>query len=161
MDKDMVMYAKGRPQQRIRDKDEQGQDYEEWIYGKPPEEVDFVRFKGNEVARLEVMTVDGKKSIHTEREIDLPAPRIRKSPKRSRRRNHRSLPRCAVPARKWSIPQPTPRNVPNVRRILRTLRIRMTLPPTSSTNPAPPQNTPTTTPPINPNAGPPHIVPAS
>ena len=61
MDKEMVMYSKGRPQQRIRDKDDQGQDYEEWIYGKPPEEVDFVRFKGNEVARLEVMTVDGKK----------------------------------------------------------------------------------------------------
>ena len=74
MDKDMVMYAKGRPQQRIRDKDEHGQDYEEWIYGKPPEEVDFVRFKGNEVARLEIMTVDGKKEIRTEREIDLPKP---------------------------------------------------------------------------------------
>ena len=74
MDKEMVIYAKGRPQQRIRDKDDQGQDYEEWIYGKPPEEVEFVRFKGNEVARLEVMTVDGKKTIHTEREVDLPAP---------------------------------------------------------------------------------------
>src|SRR5271165_6300270 len=55
MDKEMVMYAKGRPQQRLRDKDEQGRDYEEWIYGTPPEEVDFVRFKGNEVARLEIM----------------------------------------------------------------------------------------------------------
>ena len=74
MDKEMVMYAKGRPQQRIRDKDDQGQDYEEWIYGRPPEEVEFVRFKGNEVARLEIMTVDGKKTVRTEREVDLPAP---------------------------------------------------------------------------------------
>ena len=74
MDKEMVMYAKGRPQQRIRDKDSEGQEYEEWIYGKPPEKVEFVRFKGNEVARLEIMTVDGKKTVRTEREVDLPAP---------------------------------------------------------------------------------------
>jgi hypothetical protein len=71
MDKEMVMYSKGRPQQRIRDKDDKGEDYEEWIYGKPPEEVNFVRFKGNEVARLEVMNVDGTKVVRTEREVDL------------------------------------------------------------------------------------------
>jgi len=71
MDKEMVMYAKGRPQQRIRDKDDKGEDYEEWIYGKPPEEVNFVRFRGNEVARLEVMNVDGTKVVRTEREVDL------------------------------------------------------------------------------------------
>jgi hypothetical protein len=71
MDKDMVIYSKGRPPQKVRDKDEQGHDYEEWIYGTPPEEVDFVRFKGNEVARLEIMTVDGQKIVRTEKEIDL------------------------------------------------------------------------------------------
>lgn len=73
MDKEMVMFAKGRPQQRIRDKDDKGEEYEEWIYGRPPEEVNFVRFKGNEVARLEIMEVDGKKIIRTEREVDLPS----------------------------------------------------------------------------------------
>ena len=72
MDKEMVMYAKGRPPRKVRDKDDQGQEYEEWIYGNPPEEVDFVRFKGNEVARLEIMTVDGQKIVRTEREVDLP-----------------------------------------------------------------------------------------
>ena len=71
MDKEMVMYAKGRPPRKIRDKDEKGQDYEEWIYGNPPEEVDFVRFKGNEVARLEIMTVDGQKIVRTEKEVEL------------------------------------------------------------------------------------------
>ena len=71
MDKEMVVYAKGRAPQKIRDKDEQGQDYEEWIYGTPPEEVDFVRFKGNIVARLEVMTVDGQKIVRTEKEVNL------------------------------------------------------------------------------------------
>jgi hypothetical protein len=72
MDKEMVLYSKGRPQQRIRDKDDKGEDYEEWIYGKPPEEVNFVRFQGNEVARLEIMNIDGSKVVRTEREVDLP-----------------------------------------------------------------------------------------
>ncbi len=71
MDKEMVVYAKGRAPQKIRDKDDKGQDYEEWIYGTPPEEVDFVRFKGNEVARLEIMTVDGQKIVRTDKEVDL------------------------------------------------------------------------------------------
>ncbi len=46
MDRDMVIYAKGRPPKKIRDKDDSGADYEEWIYGDPPQEVDFVRFQG-------------------------------------------------------------------------------------------------------------------
>ncbi len=71
MDKEMVVYAKGRAPRKIRDKDEQGRDYEEWIYGTPPEEVDFVRFRGDEVTRLEIMGVDGQKIVRTEKEVDL------------------------------------------------------------------------------------------
>ena len=73
MDRDMVIYAKGRPPRKIRDKDEKGQDYEEWIYGSPPEEVDFVRFQGEVVSRLEIMTVDGEKIVRTQKEVDLPS----------------------------------------------------------------------------------------
>jgi hypothetical protein len=73
MDRDMVIYAKGRPGRKIRDKDDKGRDYEEWIYGDPPEEVDFVRFQGAVVSRLEIMTVDGKKVVRTEKEVDLKA----------------------------------------------------------------------------------------
>src|SRR5271157_5169131 len=73
MDRDMVIYAKGRPPRKIRDKDDSGQDYEEWIYGSPPEEVDFVRFQGQVVSRLEIMTVDGQKIVRTEKEMDLPS----------------------------------------------------------------------------------------
>lgn len=73
MDRDMVIYAKGRPPKKIRDKDDKGQDYEEWIYGDPPEEVDFVRFQGAVVARLEIVTVDGEKIVRTEKEVDLKA----------------------------------------------------------------------------------------
>ena len=73
MDRDMVIYARGRPPKKIRDKDENGQDYEEWIYGSPPEEVDFVRFQGELVSRLEIMTVDGQKIVRIEKEVDLPS----------------------------------------------------------------------------------------
>jgi len=71
MDRDMVIYAKGRPPRKIRDKDDSGVDYEEWIYGDPPQEVDFVRFQGIFVSRLEIMTVDGEKIVRTEKEVDL------------------------------------------------------------------------------------------
>jgi hypothetical protein len=73
MDRDMVIYAKGRPPKKIRDKDDKGQDYEEWIYGEPPQEVEFVRFQGAVVARLEIMQVGGEKIVRTEKEVDLPA----------------------------------------------------------------------------------------
>jgi hypothetical protein len=71
MDRDMVVYAKGRAPKKVRDKDDNGVDYEEWIYGNPPEEVEFVRFEGPVVARLEIMTVDGQKIVRTKREVDL------------------------------------------------------------------------------------------
>jgi hypothetical protein len=73
MDRDMVIYAKGRPPKKVRDKDEQGFDYEEWIYGEPPEEVEFVRFAGPVVAQLKIMKVDGEKIVRTEKEVDLPS----------------------------------------------------------------------------------------
>jgi hypothetical protein len=73
MDKDMVQYALGRPPKRYRDKDEKGREYEEWIYGTPPEEVQFVRFLGPTVAMLTVMQVSGEKVVKTEREVELAA----------------------------------------------------------------------------------------
>jgi hypothetical protein len=53
MSTDMVLYAKGRPNTKSREMDGQ-MPFEEWIYGTPPEEVDFVRINGNRVIRLEV-----------------------------------------------------------------------------------------------------------
>ena len=73
MDRDMVIYAKGRPPKKLRDKDDNGVDYEEWIYGDPPQEVEFVRFTGIFVTRLEIMTVDGEKIVRTQREVELPS----------------------------------------------------------------------------------------
>src|SRR5271165_2714589 len=155
MDKEMVMYAKGRPQQRLRDKDDKGEDYEEWIYGTPPEEVDFVRFKGNEVARLEIMSVDGKKIVRTEKEVDLPskeaelaeqkpAPKPQAAPTLRRPGEEPEFPTTTSDHR---TPRPQDPNNPN----------GGTVGPTNTgTTP------PTGTPPINPDAGStPHLAPAS
>jgi len=54
----------------VRERDK-GVDYEEWIYGEPPQEVAFVRFVGDEVVRLELMAVNGEKVVRTEKEVDL------------------------------------------------------------------------------------------
>jgi len=71
MDQDMVIYAKGRPPKKVRESDAAGKPYEEWIYGEPPQDVEFVRFVNNEVVRLEIMKVDGEKVVRTEKEVDL------------------------------------------------------------------------------------------
>jgi hypothetical protein len=53
MTTDMVMFAMGQPNTKTREMDGQ-MPFEEWIYGTPPQEVDFVRINGNRVIRLEV-----------------------------------------------------------------------------------------------------------
>ena len=75
MNREMVIYAKGRPEKKIREKDEET-DYEEWIYGEPPQDVDFVRVVGDQVVRVETMKVGGEKVLRTEKEIDLGAPAV-------------------------------------------------------------------------------------
>jgi hypothetical protein len=71
MNREMVIYAKGRPPKKLREHADEVE-YEEWIYGEPPQDVDFIRFVGEEVARVETMKVGGQKEIRTEREVDLP-----------------------------------------------------------------------------------------
>jgi hypothetical protein len=70
MNREMVMYSKGRAPKKVREKQEETE-YEEWIYGEPPQEVDFVRFIGDEVVRVETMQVNGEKTLRTEKEVDL------------------------------------------------------------------------------------------
>jgi hypothetical protein len=72
MNREMVMYALGRAPKKIREHDGEVE-YEEWIYGEPPKDVDFVRFVGDEVIRVETMKVDGSKLVRTEREVELPS----------------------------------------------------------------------------------------
>jgi hypothetical protein len=70
MNREMVIYAKGRPEKKIREKDGETE-YEDWIYGEPPQDVDFIRVVGDEVVRVETMKVGGEKILRTEKEIDL------------------------------------------------------------------------------------------
>lgn len=56
MNRDMVMKSLGRPDQKIRESDGQTP-FEEWIYGQAPQEVQFVRFNGDRVIRLEIADV--------------------------------------------------------------------------------------------------------
>lgn len=56
MTTDMVFYALGRPDKKIRDQ-EGDIPYEEWIYGQPPDPVQFVRINGNRVIRFEIAAV--------------------------------------------------------------------------------------------------------
>src|SRR6185437_9605411 len=69
MTTDMVMFALGRPDQKIRTIEDQTP-YEEWIYGKPPEPVQFVRINGNRVIRLEIAAVGKPPQIWDKDEVD-------------------------------------------------------------------------------------------
>ncbi|HEY6350807.1 MAG TPA: hypothetical protein VI636_15510 [Candidatus Angelobacter sp.] len=71
MNHDMVIMAKDRPPQKLREKDDKGVEYEEWIYGSPPQDVTFVRFVGDEVTFVETMKVGGEKVLKTQKEVDV------------------------------------------------------------------------------------------
>jgi hypothetical protein len=72
MNHEMVIYAMGRPPKKVRETANEVE-YEEWIYGVPPQDVDFVRFVGDEVVRVETMKVNGEKMVRVDKEVDLGA----------------------------------------------------------------------------------------
>jgi len=72
MNREMVIYAKGRPAKKVREKNGEAE-YEDWIYGDPPQDVDFVRIVGDEVVRVETMKVNGEKIVRNEKEVNLPS----------------------------------------------------------------------------------------
>jgi hypothetical protein len=69
MSTEMVLFAKGQPEGKSREMDGQ-MPFEEWIYGKPPKEVDFVRINGNRVIRVEVAKMGETPVIFTRNEVD-------------------------------------------------------------------------------------------
>jgi hypothetical protein len=73
MNQEMVLHAKGKPPKKVRERNGETE-YEEWIYGEPPADVDFVRFVGDEVVRVETMKVGGEKIVRTEKEVVLQQP---------------------------------------------------------------------------------------
>ena len=73
MNTEMVIHARGKPPKKVREKDGDTE-YEEWIYGEAPADVDFVRIIGDEVVRIETMKVGGEKIVRTDKEIILQKP---------------------------------------------------------------------------------------
>jgi hypothetical protein len=73
MNQEMVLHAKGKPPRKVREREGETE-YEEWIYGEPPADVDFVRIVGDEVVRVETMKVGGEKIVRTEKEVVLQQP---------------------------------------------------------------------------------------
>jgi hypothetical protein len=69
MSTDMVLFAKGQPQSKIREMDGQ-MPFEEWIYGKPPQDVEFVRINGNRVIRVEIAKVGKPPLVFTKDEVE-------------------------------------------------------------------------------------------
>jgi len=74
MNTEMVIHAVGKAPRKVRESDS-GVSYEEWIYGQPPQDVDFVRIVGDEVVRVETMKVGGQKIVRTEKEVILNKPK--------------------------------------------------------------------------------------
>jgi hypothetical protein len=52
MDHDEVTAALGRPDRKVRERDAEGNDTEDWIYGRPPAKTVFVTFEGDKVVRV-------------------------------------------------------------------------------------------------------------
>lgn len=71
MNSEMVLRSKGNPPKKTREKDGDTE-YEEWIYGEPPQEIEFIRMLRNEVVRIETMTISGEQIVRTEKEVLLP-----------------------------------------------------------------------------------------
>jgi hypothetical protein len=52
MDHEMVIAAMGRPDHKVRERDANGDETEDWIYGTPPAKTVFVTFSGDKVVRV-------------------------------------------------------------------------------------------------------------
>jgi hypothetical protein len=107
MNQEMVLHAKGKPPKKVRERDGETQ-YEEWIYGEPPADVDFVRFVGDEVVRVETMKVDGQKIVRTEKEIVLPEREADKEAKKEPEEHPGNAPSLRRPGEdSEDVPKPT------------------------------------------------------
>lgn len=52
MDREEVVAAIGKPDHKVRERDNDGNDIEDWIYGQPPSRTVFVRFNGDHVTNI-------------------------------------------------------------------------------------------------------------
>jgi hypothetical protein len=52
MDREELVAAIGKPDHKVRERDSEGNDIEDWIYGQPPSKTVFVRFMGDRVTSI-------------------------------------------------------------------------------------------------------------
>jgi hypothetical protein len=52
MDREEVIAAIGKPEHKVRERDAEGNEIEDWIYGQPPSKTVFVRFQGDRVTSV-------------------------------------------------------------------------------------------------------------
>ncbi|HEY0566461.1 MAG TPA: hypothetical protein VGC88_12800 [Terriglobales bacterium] len=69
MTHEMVMASMGRPDGKFRE-NEDGTDFEDWMYGKAPADVKWLRFKGDELVRIKIMPVGEEAIVRDKPEID-------------------------------------------------------------------------------------------
>jgi hypothetical protein len=69
MSTEMVVYAIGKPDHKSREVEGQVP-YEEWIYGDPPHDVEFVRINGNRVIRVTMAKAGQDLDIREKNEVE-------------------------------------------------------------------------------------------
>ncbi len=52
MDREELVAAIGKPDHKVRERDSDGNDIEDWIYGQPPSKTVFIRFQGDRVTSI-------------------------------------------------------------------------------------------------------------
>jgi hypothetical protein len=52
MDREELVAAIGKPDHKVRERDSDGNDIEDWIYGQPPSRTVFIRFQGDRVTSI-------------------------------------------------------------------------------------------------------------
>jgi hypothetical protein len=52
MDREEVVAAIGKPEHKVRERDSDGNEIEDWIYGQPPSKTIFIRFMGERVTSI-------------------------------------------------------------------------------------------------------------
>jgi hypothetical protein len=121
MNREMVLHAKGKPPKKVRERDGETE-YEEWIYGEAPADVDFVRIVDDEVVRVETMKIGGEKIVRTAREVILQPvdtdkdkdkeakkePDERPVSRPTLRRPGETLPEAPIPSDGAGVPLPRP-----------------------------------------------------
>jgi len=70
MDREMVLYSLTQPDRKVREQDANGFLFEEWVYGTPPKDVEFVRFQGDRVTRVEIAAIGKEPVIRETDETD-------------------------------------------------------------------------------------------